>query len=231
MLFFIQCSPYKTVEETLQSATVFLDKQTIPKNQLCFVLSYPQLKPFSEKFKDSGIQFCSDEMLDPSFDSFTGSISGSMLKQSGAQFVLIGSRKERESGKKPLMAKEKIAQAIASALVPILAVGENFHEWEENQSKETLDVQLKEALADIPKEQLTRLLILYEAPWVKRIPSDVALSALPDRCTEFKKAAEAFLPSENSQCLYSILSNAPEFFECLKPFSPAGYFQELKNLV
>ena len=152
-------------------------------------LPYLFLKPF-EKFKAEKIQFCAEQMLDAAPNSFTASLAGSILKNAGAEFVLIGSARERQAPKPVFSVKEKIAKTFEAGLQPILAFGESFEELEQDHSKEVLQRQMEEAASALSQDQKEGIWLLYEAPWVKRQTLDAALGAAFALRAVFRESAQ-----------------------------------------
>lgn len=105
-------------------------------------------------------------MNDASEGAFTGEISGRMLVEAGAQFVIIGHSERRKIfGEDDAFINRKVRRALESGLKPILCVGETFEEREAGKTHERLAKQLKEGLADVPSTATSALFIAYEPVW------------------------------------------------------------------
>ncbi len=104
--------------------------------------------------------------------SFTAPIAGKMLKQLGAQFVLLGTAYSRQlSDRDPETIRQKILKAIDAGLVPILCIGETIKDFENGRSEEVLRKQLSESLKDFTEREWKVLQIIYEAPWINATSS------------------------------------------------------------
>jgi triosephosphate isomerase len=97
---------------------------------------------------------------------FTGEVSGTMIKDAGAEYVIIGhSERRRLFGETDATVSRKIVAAVAAELTPIVCVGETLDERERNQTLAVLDRQIKEGLDRLTGEQVTDLVIAYEPVW------------------------------------------------------------------
>jgi triosephosphate isomerase (TIM) len=98
--------------------------------------------------------------------AFTGEVSGPMLKEAGAEFVIIGHSERRTLfGETDQTVNRKIGAAIAAGLVPIVCVGETLAEREKSETLSVLDRQLKAGFDGITGEQIGALVIAYEPVW------------------------------------------------------------------
>lgn len=100
--------------------------------------------------------------------AFTGEISAKMLREAGADFVLLGHSERRHLlGETNEFIQGKVERALVEGLSFVLCVGETL---EERESEETFDViqsQLESAFDGISDDQLEscHALIAYEPVW------------------------------------------------------------------
>ena len=98
--------------------------------------------------------------------AFTGEISPLMLTEVGVNYVIIGHSERREYyGETDETVNAKIKSAFHHNLNPIVCVGESLEHRETGHTLDWITSQLKGALADIPKEQVSQLIIAYEPIW------------------------------------------------------------------
>ncbi len=94
---------------------------------------------------------------------FTGEVSGLMLKEAGAQFVILGHSERRTLfQEKNQEIYEKLKKALAIGLTPILCVGESEEEKESGRATKILEQQLEGCLQDIPPFEI---ILAYEPVW------------------------------------------------------------------
>ncbi len=98
--------------------------------------------------------------------AFTGEISGGMLTEAGASWVIIGHSEHRALfGETDLGVNRKIGAAFANSLTPIVCIGETLDQRERNETFEVLDQQIRQGLESLTGDQLIRLVLAYEPVW------------------------------------------------------------------
>ncbi len=98
--------------------------------------------------------------------AFTGEVSAAMIKDAGAEYVIIGhSERRRLFGETDLAVNRKTSAAIAAGLTPIVCIGETLEEREAGQMLAVLDRQIKDGLDRLTGEQVADLVVAYEPVW------------------------------------------------------------------
>lgn len=94
--------------------------------------------------------------------AFTGEISAQMLKEVGAEYVIIGHSERRAYfGESDETVNLKLKQALKVGLKPIVCVGETLEERESKRTEETLFRQITEGLKGVKSD----IVIAYEPVW------------------------------------------------------------------
>lgn len=98
--------------------------------------------------------------------AFTGEVSAAMLKEAGAEHVIIGhSERRRLFGETDGTVNRKTMAALAAGLKPIVCIGEILDERESNRTLNVLDSQITGGLEGLTGEQVASLVIAYEPVW------------------------------------------------------------------
>jgi triosephosphate isomerase len=98
--------------------------------------------------------------------AFTGEVSGPMIKDAGAGYVLIGHSERRQLfGETDETVSRKARAALRSGLSPIVCVGEVLEEREAGRTMARIDRQLAGGLAGLSGEDMSRVIIAYEPVW------------------------------------------------------------------
>jgi triosephosphate isomerase len=119
-----------------------------------------------EALRDSRIGVAAQDLYWEREGAFTGEISAPMLKEAGADFVIIGHSERRTLfGETDASVNRKLAAAFASGLTPIVCVGETLDQRERNETLDVLDRQIKNGLDGITSAQLAGLVVAYEPVW------------------------------------------------------------------
>jgi triosephosphate isomerase (TIM) len=127
---------------------------------------FTSIYSLSELAKDSALLIGAQNMNEASEGAFTGEIAGTMLKDAGAKFVLLGHSERRHLySETNEMINHKMKRAIECDLQPILCIGETFDEFNAKETHSVLERQLKEGLKDLSIEQLSQVILAYEPVW------------------------------------------------------------------
>ncbi len=98
--------------------------------------------------------------------SYTGEVSGSMLKEAGVEMVIIGHSERRQKFKESnKLINRKIKAALKNGLGVILCVGESLAEKNTLKTLESLRFQIEEALKGLYENELEKIIIAYEPIW------------------------------------------------------------------
>jgi triosephosphate isomerase len=98
--------------------------------------------------------------------AFTGEISGPMLKEAGAGWVIVGHSERRALfGETDVTVNRKIGAAFAAGLTPIVCIGETLEQREAGQTLDVLDTQIRRGLEGLTGADVLKLVLAYEPVW------------------------------------------------------------------
>ena len=86
-----------------------------------------------------------------------------MLRNIGAQFVIIGHSENRKKGEDNNLINLKIKSALAAKLKVIYCIGETLTEKRKKKTKSILSKQIKVGLKDL--KNISKIFIAYEPVW------------------------------------------------------------------
>lgn len=157
---------YKTIDQ----AVAFIDQiAPMAENVDCKIMlavPFTAIKTLAEKVKGTNILIGAQNMNDASEGAFTGEVAAIMLKDAGAEFVLIGHSERRQLYHEDnAFINRKVLRALACGLTPLLCVGETVEEREENKTEDVLKEQLTVALQGCAKDAAKSLIVAYEPVW------------------------------------------------------------------
>ena len=134
------------------------------KFKLIYCPPYTLLSAFASKLKktkiDVGAQNCHES---ETYGAFTGSINSKMLKDVGANFVIIGHSEIRAQGETNLLVNKKIKIALKNKLKVIFCIGESLTERKRKKTHKVLSNQILQGLKNI--KNLSNVIIAYEPVW------------------------------------------------------------------
>jgi triosephosphate isomerase len=121
--------------------------------------------------------------------AFTGEIHGTMLREVGCEYVIVGHSERRALyGETDAGVARKFKTAQALGLVPVLCVGETLEQREQDETEPVLRRQLDAVLALCGVESLARAVVAYEPVWA----IGTGRTATPQQA----QAAHAFLRAQ-----------------------------------
>lgn len=98
--------------------------------------------------------------------AFTGEISGSMLAESGCNYVIIGHSERRQYfGETDETVNKRAHKALEHKLAPIVCVGESLDQRKADEHYDLVKNQVTAALKDISAEDVLDVVIAYEPIW------------------------------------------------------------------
>lgn len=120
----------------------------------------------ADALRNSGIATAGQDCFWEKEGAFTGAVSAPMLKDAGAELVIVGhSERRRVFGDSDADVTRKIHAAFAAGLAPIACIGETLEERESGRTLDVLDTQLKACLDGLSAEQFATMVIAYEPVW------------------------------------------------------------------
>ena len=120
----------------------------------------------SEAARNSNVAVSAQNMSWEREGAFTGEISAGMIKEAGAQYVIIGHSERRTLfGETDATVNRKTVAAIGAGLTPIVCIGETLEQRERNETLDVLDRQIKTGLDGLSGEQVGALVLAYEPVW------------------------------------------------------------------
>lgn len=151
--------------------------------------------------------------------AYTGEISSEMLKSIEVSFVIIGHSERREYHQESnSILTEKVNRAFESGIKPIFCCGEPLHIREAGTQNSYVELQLKESLFHLNKEQIQNFIIAYEPIWAIGT-GKTASSAQAQEMHQFIRSVMAGQYGTETAATISILyggsvkaSNAVEIF-------------------
>lgn len=98
--------------------------------------------------------------------AFTGAISAGMLREAGAEYVIIGHSERRSLfGDTDETVNRKLLAALGGKLTPIVCIGETLEERERGETLAVLDREIKAGLDSLTGDQVASLVLAYEPVW------------------------------------------------------------------
>jgi len=150
--------------KSLNKVIKFSKSNKINKGRLIYCPPYTLISSFLKKLKncqiDIGGQNCHES---GSYGPYTGFVNSHMLKNIGANYVIIGHSENREIGENNKLINLKIKSALKAKLKVIFCIGETLTEKRKKKTQLILSKQIKIGLNKIKNK--SNIFIAYEPVW------------------------------------------------------------------
>ena len=178
---------------TLDKVIKFSKSKEIKKGRLIYCPPFTLINSLFKKFKncliDIGAQNCHES---DNYGSHTGFVNARMLKNIGANYVIIGHSENRRKGETDRLINLKIQSAIKAKLRVIFCIGETLKEKKNKKTKTILLKQIRLGLNKIKKK--SNIFIAYEPVWSIGTGNIPKISELNQTVEFIKKQFKGKLP-------------------------------------
>ncbi|MCC6988110.1 MAG: triose-phosphate isomerase [Acidobacteria bacterium] len=98
--------------------------------------------------------------------AFTGEISAGMVREAGAEYVILGHSERRTLfGETDLEVQKKVRAALGAGLVPIVCIGETLEQRDRQETLAVLDQQIQRGLDGATADEVAAMVVAYEPVW------------------------------------------------------------------
>ena len=158
---------YKTVHDGVVYIKEFRSLvKDIDDAEIVVAPPFTAIHAAAEAARNSNIGIAAQDLHWEREGAFTGEVSAAMIKEAGAEYVIIGhSERRRLFHETDATVNRKTVTALAAGLTPIVCIGETLEEREREETNTVLDRQIKDGLDGITGEQVALLVIAYEPVW------------------------------------------------------------------
>jgi triosephosphate isomerase len=126
----------------------------------------PYLAKAVELASASGIKIAAQNMYFEASGAFTGEISASMVRDTGAQYVILGHSERRHIfGESDELIAKKVKAALENKLNPIFCIGELLEEREAGKTETVVTRQMNAVLSILNAEEMLDVVVAYEPVW------------------------------------------------------------------
>ncbi|MGK7297302.1 MAG: triose-phosphate isomerase [Candidatus Wenzhouxiangella sp. M2_3B_020] len=127
---------------------------------------FPYLATVAKALAGTDVALGAQDLSERSEGAFTGDVSGAMLADVGARYVLVGHSERRAlHGETDEVAAEKFMAARRAGLQPVLCVGETRDEREAGRTETVIAAQVDVVLGAGGIEAFDAAVIAYEPVW------------------------------------------------------------------
>lgn len=157
---------HKTVSEAVALAEDIVMETNGTLNEVVIFPPFTALETVADAIDGKHVGYGAQDLHWEDKGAFTGAVSGAMIADICAEYVLVGHSERRTIfGENEKIVASKIIAAYRNGLKPMLCVGENLAEREAGKTASKINMQLKSALRVISAEDAENLVVAYEPIW------------------------------------------------------------------
>lgn len=155
------------------------------------------LSPLSTRSTSADVLLGGQDLSEHDQGAFTGEISGAMLRDAGATFVIVGHSERRAYHREDdALVNAKVLAARRHALTPILCVGESEEQRDAGRAEGVVLSQLERALEDISLNSGAELVVAYEPVWAIGTGRTATADDAQQMSSAIRSALERLYPSQ-----------------------------------
>ena len=134
--------------------------------------------------------------------AFTGEVSADMIKDFGAQHVIVGHSERRSFyGETNTIVAEKVKAALDSGLIPLFCVGETLEQREAGETESVVAAQINTVADLVGIDAFLNIVVAYEPVWA----IGTGVTASPEQAQK----AHAFIRQLLANNNYDVAQQAP----------------------
>ena len=158
---------YKTVSEAVRYVKEFRELvKDVDDVEIVLTPTFTAVYGAADAARNSNIAIAAQDLYWEREGAFTGEVSGAMIREAGAELVIVGHSERRTLfGETDDMVNRKVHAAYAAGLTPIACIGETLDQRERRETFDVLDRQIKHGLDGLTGDQMAQLVIAYEPVW------------------------------------------------------------------
>ena len=156
----------KTMDEAYDLAIELVTgMRAVRETEVALCPPFVSLGTVKQAIANTMIQLGAQNMHDQDKGAFTGEVSPVMLV-GVADYVILGHSERRQIfGETDAFVNKKVHAALKHAIKPILCIGETLEQNENGETEVVLERQVRESLAGVSGDDVTKIVIAYEPIW------------------------------------------------------------------
>jgi triosephosphate isomerase len=158
---------HKTVHEAVVYVKEFRSLVKDVENvEIVVAPTFTAIHAAAEAARNSKVGIAGQDLHWEKQGAFTGEVSAQMVREAGAEYVIIGHSERRQYfGETDQTVNRRLVAALTAGLIPIVCIGETLEQREAERTLEVLDAQIKAGFDGVTGDQIAALVIAYEPVW------------------------------------------------------------------
>ena len=157
----------KTVSESVQLAKDIVEAaKDVKKTEVVIAPTYLAATKVADVIKGSNVKLAIQDIHWKDQGAFTGKVSVDMVKEIGADYIIIGHSEQRQYfHETDETVNLKVKKTLAAGIKPIICIGETLDDRNGGKLEAVLSTQVKGAFKDVSAEDAAKCVLAYEPVW------------------------------------------------------------------
>lgn len=178
---------YKTADECENYCDQIIGLVSECKEKIAICPPLVNIERMSQKLKDSNIMVGAQNCASKEEGAFTGEVSAKMIKNVGAELVIIGhSERRRYYNETDEMIREKLNNILKEDLIPVICLSDEGEDDLEKTIKKQLDILLKDVVS-------TSIILAFEPVWAIGTGKTMSCEDIDKTLVKVKEIAKVYL--------------------------------------
>ena len=163
---------------------------------------FPYLSQVEALITHSQVRLGAQNLNTNTSGAFTGEVSADMIKDFGAQHVIVGHSERRSLyGETNTIVAEKVKAALDSDLIPLFCVGETLEQREAGETESVVAAQINTVVDLVGIDAFLNIVVAYEPVWA----IGTGVTASPEQAQEVHVFIRQLLANNN----YDVAQQTP----------------------
>ncbi len=155
---------------------------------------FPYLSQVEALITHSQVRLGAQNLNTNTSGAFTGEVSADMIKDFGAQYVVVGHSERRGLyGETNTIVAEKVKAALDSDLIPLFCVGETLEQREAGDTESVVAAQINTVVDLVGIDAFLNIVVAYEPVWA----IGTGVTASPEQAQEVHAFIRQLLANNN----------------------------------
>ena len=157
----------KTVSESVELAKAIVEAvKDVKKTEVVIAPTYLAAAKVADVIKGTNVKLAIQDIHWKDQGAFTGKVSVDMVKEIGAEYIIIGHSEQRQYfHETDETVNLKVKKTLAAGIKPIICIGETLDERNGGKLESVLSTQVKGAFKDVSAEDAAKCVLAYEPVW------------------------------------------------------------------
>lgn len=157
----------KTVSESVELAKAIVEAvKDVKKTEVVIGPTYLAAAKVADVIKGTNVKLAIQDIHWQDQGAFTGKVSVDMVKEIGADYIIIGHSEQRQYfHETDETVNLKVKKTLAAGIKPIICIGETLDERNGGKLESVLSTQVKGAFKDVSAEDAAKCVLAYEPVW------------------------------------------------------------------